>query len=65
MKTGFIKLIRPEGWGFIECAALPKDVFFHKSDLINPKEELERDDHVWFDTIETPKGLKAINIRKD
>lgn len=48
------------GYGFIESDQ-DKDVFVHYTD-IQGKYSLREGEAVEFDVIETPKGLKAVNV---
>jgi len=67
MAKGVIKRFdEKKGYGFITCEEFPeKDIFVHYSDVVGegfrtltPGEEVE------FDLIESPKGHKAVNVRK-
>jgi cold shock protein len=52
-----------KGYGFIRREALP-DVFVHISDLkASSLAGLRDGEHVEFDPVEGPRGVKAINIR--
>lgn len=60
--TGRIKSFsRSHGYGFIECEG--QDIFFHATEwksVIFPREGTE----VEFDTRDTRKGVRALNIRR-
>ena len=67
MAKGVIKRFdEKKGYGFITSEEFPeKDIFVHYSDVVGegfrtltPGEEVE------FDLIESPKGQKAVNVRK-
>lgn len=63
MKTGKVKFFNNEkGFGFIKDDETDKDVFVHKSGLIDP---IREDDNVSFEVEDTPKGPSAINVKKD
>ena len=62
---GTIKRLMDQGFGFIACEELPKDVFFHSSALKDVAfDELSEGDKVSFETQETDKGLNAIDVTK-
>lgn len=63
MKTGTVKFFNNEkGFGFIKDNDTNKDVFVHKSGLID---RIYEDDQVTFEVEDTPKGPSAINVKKD
>jgi CspA family cold shock protein len=63
MKTGTVKFFNNEkGFGFIKEDETNKDVFVHKSGLIDP---IREDDRVSFEIEDNPKGPSAINVKKD
>lgn len=63
MRTGKVKFFNNEkGFGFIKDDESDKDVFVHKSGLMDPVRE---DDSVSFEVEDTQKGPSAINVRKD
>ena len=63
MKTGKVKFFNSEkGFGFIKDNETEKDVFVHKSGLIDP---IREDDEVTFEVEDGPKGTNAINVRRD
>lgn len=61
--VGKIQFLNKEkAYGFIQCDDHPKGVFFHIKNFIGAFDELEKNDEVSFDTIETPKGIAAENV---
>lgn len=63
MKGTVKKLIRERGFGFIETED-GKDIFFHRSCLINTGfESLNEGGSVEFEMEKSHKGLRAINIK--
>ncbi len=63
MKGAVKKLIRERGFGFIETED-GKDIFFHRSSLINTSfESLNEGGSVEFEVEKSPKGLRAINVK--
>ena len=66
MMTGSIKRLTDKGFGFItpdEAGA--KDVFFHMSALIDVIfEDLREGDKVSFDTEDSDKGPRAVNVQR-
>ncbi len=65
MATGTVVTIKLEkGFGFIREHGA-RDVFFHANDLSPslPFDELLREREVTFDVMQTPKGLRAVNIK--
>lgn len=62
MKKGVVKFFNTEkGFGFIKDEETGKDVFVHKTGLID---NIREDDHVQYETEEGPKGLNAVNVSK-
>ncbi len=63
MQKGKIKkLIRDRGFGFISDAD-GKELFFHRSGVLNNKfDSLKEDQEVTFDVETSPKGPRAINV---
>ena len=53
-----------KGFGFIQCKALPEDVFLHASDLsLEWKNYIPKEgDRVWFLPKRTSKGFRALKI---
>ncbi|MDD5020367.1 MAG: cold shock domain-containing protein [Candidatus Omnitrophica bacterium] len=66
MHTGKVKkLVRDRGFGFISDTD-GNEVFFHQSSLVDVTfDGLNEDQKVEFDVEKTPKGPRAINVRKD
>jgi cold shock protein len=64
--NGKIKRITDKGFGFISNDEDPgKDVFFHSSALIDVQfNELREGDAVTFDTEDSEKGPRAINVKR-
>lgn len=64
--TGVIKRLNTEkGFGFITPEGQDKDVFFHSSALVEVTfAELHEGDAVSFDTEDSEKGPRAINVRR-
>lgn len=62
MKTGKVKFFNNEkGFGFISSDESDKDVFVHKSGLID---QIREDDQVEFEIEDTPRGPSAISVKK-
>ena len=51
-----------KGYGFIEPEE-GKDVFVHRTGLVDSNEGLEPDEEVVFDIKEGDKGLMAVNVK--
>ena len=65
MKTGTIKKVMDQGFGFICIEGESKDLFFHSNELQNVSfDDLKEGDAVEFDTENGPKGLSAVNVSK-
>jgi cold shock protein len=64
--TGKIKRLTDKGFGFIASDDSPdKDVFFHSSALVGVEySELREGDAVTFDTEDSEKGPRAINVKR-
>lgn len=63
MKTGVVKFFNEEkGFGFINDEESNKDIFVHKSGLID---RVREGDNVTYEMEDTPKGPSAINVKKD
>ena len=66
MVRGTVKrLLRQEGYGFICHTLTGEDYFFHRSALERADDwaEMEQDCPVEFSVQESPKGLRAMNVR--
>jgi len=62
MKTGSVKFFNTEkGFGFIVDQETGKDVFVHKTGLVD---NVREDDKVEFEIEEGPKGLNATNVKR-
>ncbi len=60
---GTIKKLNERGFGFITPEGDDKDVFFHKSDLVDVDfNDLNENDKVTFEKETSDKGPKAINV---
>jgi CspA family cold shock protein len=64
--TGTIKRLTDKGFGFISSDDNPdKDLFFHSSSLQGVEfNELQEGDAVTFETEDSEKGPRAINVAK-
>lgn len=59
---GKIKFYKEDkGWGFI-TGDDGKDIFFHKSNVENPRNGMREGWEVEYETEEGDKGLKAVSI---
>lgn len=69
MYSGYIRSVHLEkGFLFINSASLHDDVFCHQSEIVDP--DLEWDEQlkhrrVVFSTKESPKGVRACNVRAE
>lgn len=64
MKGKVIRFNKKKGFGFIKSSD-DKDVFFHYSSLVMEGfKDIAVDSEVEFDVEETPKGLRASNVKK-
>jgi CspA family cold shock protein len=65
MTTGTVKWFNPDkGYGFISPDDGTADVFAHFSGIVGTgHRNLEEDQKVEFDTEQSDRGLKAVNIR--
>ena len=62
---GSIKRLTDKGFGFITPEGADKDVFFHTSALVDVSfDELRVGDMVSFETEESEKGPRAVNVRR-
>jgi CspA family cold shock protein len=63
--NGVIKRLTDKGFGFITPEGADKDVFFHTSALMNVAfDELRVGDMVSFDTEDSDKGPRAVNVMR-
>lgn len=61
---GTIKRLTDKGFGFIAPENGEKDVFFHSSSLVGVSfDELRTDEKVSFETEESEKGPRAVNVQ--
>jgi CspA family cold shock protein len=64
--NGKIKRLTDKGFGFISNEATPdKDLFFHSTALVGVSfTDLKEGDAVTFDTEDSEKGPRAVNVKK-
>ncbi len=63
--TGTIKSLNERGFGFITPEGQDKDVFFHSSALVEGTfNEMQVGDAVSFDTEQSDKGPRAVNVKR-
>ena len=63
--TGTIKRLTDKGFGFILPDGADKDLFFHSSALVGVTfTELAVEDKVTFDTEQSDKGPRAVNVNR-
>lgn len=63
--TGTIKNLTDKGFGFIAAEGLDKEIFFHTSSLVGVTfNELNAGDAVSFETEDSPKGPRAVNVQR-
>ncbi|MFH1631644.1 MAG: cold shock domain-containing protein [bacterium] len=62
--TGTIKRLTDKGFGFIAIEGEEKDLFFHSTSLVDVEyNDLREGDAVTFDTEDSEKGPRAINVQ--
>ena len=63
---GKIKTLKSDkGFGFIELEGGEKDVFFHSDALVGVMfNDLQVGDMVTFETEDSPKGPRAVNVQR-
>ncbi len=62
---GTIKRLTDKGFGFIGAEGMDKDLFFHKTSLVDVEfSDLHEGDEVSFEVEETPKGKAATNVKR-
>ena len=60
---GTIKKLNEKGFGFITPAGESKDLFFHRSDLVDVDfNNLREGERVSFEKENSEKGPKAVNV---
>lgn len=66
MPQGVIKKITNRGFGFIKPDEGEKDLFFHMSGLLKglKLEDLNEEDRVEYDVVDSDKGPRAVHINK-
>ncbi len=63
--TGTIKTLTDKGFGFISVENQEKEVFFHTSALVGVTyDELNVGDSVSFETEDSDKGPRAVNVQR-
>lgn len=63
--NGTIKTLTDRGFGFVTPEGEEKDVFFHSSALVGVSfDELNVGDNVTFDTEDSDKGPRAVNVQR-
>ncbi|KKW33193.1 MAG: putative cold shock protein scoF [Candidatus Uhrbacteria bacterium GW2011_GWA2_53_10] len=63
--TGTIKRLTDRGFGFIAQEGQAKELFFHSSALSGVNfDELREGDNVTFETEQSDKGPRAINVQR-
>lgn len=62
--NGSIKRLTDKGFGFIAPEGADKDVFFHSSSVVDTTfDQLKVGDNVSFETEDSEKGPRAVNVR--
>ena len=62
-RIGKVFSLKPEGFGFIREAGVNNDIFFHVNDVLDSTVQvLIEGSHIEYDAVDSPKGLKAVNI---
>ena len=63
--TGIIKTLTDKGFGFITVEGQEKEIFFHSNSLVDVSyDELSQGDTVEFETEDSEKGPRAVNVKK-
>jgi len=63
--TGTIKTLTDKGFGFISTEESDKEIFFHSNSLVDVSyDELKTGDTVEFETEDSEKGPRAVNVKK-
>ncbi|MFH0819288.1 MAG: cold shock domain-containing protein [Patescibacteria group bacterium] len=63
--TGIIKTLTDKGFGFITVEGREKELFFHSNSLVGVSyDELSVGDTLSFDTEDSEKGPRAVNVKK-
>lgn len=63
--TGTIKTLTDKGFGFISVEGQEKEIFFHTSALVGVTyDELNVGDTVSFETEDSDKGPRAVNVQR-
>ena len=61
VEQGSVKFFNnTKGFGFITVAGSEKEIFVHKSGLVD---RVRKEDTVYFETENSSKGIQAINVR--
>lgn len=61
--TGTVKTKTEKGFGFITVEGQAKDLFFHSSSLVGVTyDELREGDSVSFETEDSDRGPRAVNV---
>lgn len=62
--TGTIKTLTDKGFGFISVEGQEKEIFFHSSSLVGVTyDQLAVGNAVSFETEDSPKGPRAVNVQ--